>query len=151
MDRRSPGSPDHEYPGIHPRRRAEGPAGDGPAESGDEHLPPTSCARRVRAGPPAGRRVLHDDMCAEETASRLQQPAQDRRRDGEGWIRDHVIGAPREAQVGGVGAYDDDRVTESVAQMRSPTRMSFDRDNPAAAFEEHRGERAGAGTDIDDE
>jgi hypothetical protein len=59
--------------------------------------------------------------------------------------------AAGKAEVGGIGLNHDDVVAESSAENVGAPRMELDRDDPRARLEKGGRERAGAGTDVEDQ
>jgi hypothetical protein len=94
--------------------------------------------------------VLEDQTGRDESAVRLEQASEQRRRDVERLVRDDVKGPTREAEVGRVRLHHDSAVTESVAQALRAPRMGLDRDDARVRVEERGRDHAGAGADVED-
>ena len=68
----------------------------------------------------------------------------------EGRVGNHVIGPARQAEIGGVGLYDHD-VAEPLPEALCAPGMGLDRDDARTRVEQRGRDRAGAGTDVEDE
>ena len=58
----------------------------------------------------------------------------------------------RQSQVGGIRPHDRDRrMSEPLAKLLHAAWVQLDGDDPSAGADQRRGERAGAGADVDDD
>jgi hypothetical protein len=94
--------------------------------------------------------MLQDQPRRQQSTPRLEQAAQQRRRDVERRVRDDVIRPPRQSELGGIGLHDDDASVESLAEALRAAGMGLHRDDSRARIEERGGDCAGAGADVED-
>ena len=94
--------------------------------------------------------MLQDQPRRHQSAPRLQETTQQRRRDVERRVGDDVERPSRQPEIGGVGLHHDDPITEPFAEILRAARMGLDRDDARTHIEERAGDRAGAGADVED-
>ena len=130
-------------PSSPPATQVEDPAGDGrcrmerrpgqPVRDRDvEVSSPSTGAGCVRSRPPDERPFVEDEMRAQQPGARLEEPSEERARDHERWVGDHVVRLAGEAQIGGVGR-DDGDTREPTAKLLGPVVVSLHRVTAAPA------------------
>ena len=90
-------------------------------------------------------------MAEHHPAAGVEQPPQQRCGDGEGRVGHDVEGPTGKAQVGRVDLDDDDVGAEPLSQVPCALRVRLDRDHPRPDGEQRGHQRAGAGTDVEDQ
>jgi len=91
-----------------------------------------------------------NEIGANQSASRGDEPSQDGGSDGKWWICDHPERPLGQAEVDCVGHDHGDRATdEGSSQGGGPLSVELNRNNSGAAFEEWPGERAIAGANVE--
>ncbi len=127
-------------------------ARDAYPEPGLEPLRPSAVSRSGRARPALGGFPLEDQVGRHEAASGLEEPAEERTRDGVGRVGDDPKGLPREPQAGSIGLDNGDLPNgESLAQISGASRMEFDRHDAGACSEEGGAHRACSRADVEDQ
>jgi hypothetical protein len=81
----------------------------------------------------------------------VEQSSQQRARDPERRVRDHVERLARQEQVSGVRAHDDDATPEPGAQPGGASWMCFDCDDAVTGIEQRSRHDAEARPHVDDE
>ena len=87
-------------------------------------------------------------MRAQQPGARLEEPSEQRARDHERWIGDHVERLAGEPQIGGVGL-DDGDPGEPTAKLRGAVAVSLHGDDRGAGAHERERDRAAAGANVE--
>lgn len=113
---------------------------------------PGTGSRATPRGPAGGHMVRHDQVRRLQRASRRQQAAQQRGRDGEGWVGHHPERLSGKVEIGGIGLDDPHRGTgEAVAEVPSAAGMELDGDDPRPRVNQGGGQRPVTGPHVDDQ
>jgi hypothetical protein len=92
----------------------------------------------------------HDEIGANQTGPRCDEPSQDGSNDGKWWVCDHSERPLGQAEIDCIGHDHGDRATgEGSPQVGCSLRVELNCNNLGTAFEERPGERAIAGADIE--
>lgn len=90
-------------------------------------------------------------MCRDESATGVEQSAQERGGDAKGRVGHDVERSARKSQVRRVRASDDDPPREATLKARSTARVELDRDHSGTRVEQGTGDGTEPGPNVEDE
>jgi hypothetical protein len=92
----------------------------------------------------------HDQVGADQAATRADQALDKRSGDPERWVRHHLEGSARQTEIGPVGVYDRHVASiETIPQIPDTMRMQLNGDDARAGRDERPGYGAGSGTNVE--
>ena len=152
-------TPDHEHGMIGVSGGAKGRPREPQSDARLERLRPAPVPGSPCAGPTLRTLPLQDQIGGDEAASRLEEPSEERTRDGVGRVGNDSKGASWQTEIRGIGLDHGDVVyREPPAKVRGPSRVQLDCDNTgtggdqgsshdplSCAYVEHELPRADAG------
>lgn len=117
-----------------------------------EDLAPSPETGSPPSRPPFGDVSRHDEMCRGKTAARTEQSAEQPGRDPEWRVRNDAERPPRQQEIDGVDLHHLDRTFgEASPELLCATGMKFEGNDASAGGDQRHGQRAGTGTDVEDE
>jgi hypothetical protein len=120
-----------------------------PVADRDLEVPsPARCAGRLWPRPPDEGALVEHEVSAQQPGAGLEQPPEQRARDDERWVGDHVERLTGQPQIGGVGL-DDGDAGEPTSELCDAIAVALDGDDVGAGAHEWERDRAATGPDVE--